>query len=318
MKIPHILITINGRNDMNGLEEILGINRNMLGHIMKTTVFKAMNAIGQERFVFTSEDKASETGKAHDIVTSADRKAQDIYLNVFRELLPDFGIIAEEEKYRRPHSTKRKVYFTIDPLDGTDGFSRRQSFGVSTMIALAVEKEIVAAFVGDINTDEIFFLWPGSDEVELLDNGSARMEKRKLAIDPGRPLKGQYVLLRKPPNRYSEVSRKIIALDTADPLFKSLNVIGGSIGLSFSQLWKGVFGALLLGTSYETPWDSAPVIGISKKMGFKFFALDPADPKNIREINPKPIEKIYKRDFEVLVIHESRKEEFLAWTRENL
>src|SRR3989339_334614 len=76
MKIPHILITINGRNDMNGLEEILGINRNMLGHIMKTTVFKAMNAIGQERFVFTSEDKASETGKAHDIVTSADRTAR--------------------------------------------------------------------------------------------------------------------------------------------------------------------------------------------------------------------------------------------------
>ncbi|MFH0891870.1 MAG: inositol monophosphatase family protein [Candidatus Falkowbacteria bacterium] len=303
---------------MNELENILGVNRNMLGHIMKTAVIKAMNAIRQERYVFTSETKASETGKARDIVTSADLKAQEIYLNVFRKLLPDFGIIAEEEKFRRPHATKRKVYITIDPLDGSDGFERGQSFGVSTMIAVAVEIEIVAAFVGDINTDEIFFLWPGSDVVELLDNGSARMEKRRLAIDPNRPLKGQYILLRKPPNRYSEVSRKIIALDTAKPLFKSLNVIGGSIGLSFSQLWKGVFGALLLGTSYETPWDSAPVIGISKKMGFKFFALDPYDPKNIREINPKPIEKIYKRDYEILVIHESRKREFLDWARKNL
>jgi len=302
---------------MEKLEEILGMHPNTLGHIMKNAVIRAMNAIRRERANFTSEAKASVTGKANDIVTSADKRAQKIYLEIFRERLPDLGIIAEEENLIIPHRTKVKAYLTIDPLDGTAAFARGQTFGTTTMISLVIGKEVVAAFVADIDTGEVFMLWPGADKVQLYRHDSPYGETLDLKIDAGRALNKQYVLLRKAPSEYSAKAQEIISLNGPEALFKGLSVIAGGIGFSFNQILKGVFGALLLEKSYETPWDSSPVIGLAKKLGFKFFFIDPENGKNIREICPKPIEKIYKRDFEILVIHESRKKEFMDWVRKN-
>lgn len=297
----------------------------VLGRIMRHALGRVMNIIRYERSVFTVESKAGVTDKERDIVTSADKKAQAVYLEIFRSYFPDFGIIAEEESggfvlYR----TKRRIYFTIDPLDGTKAFARGQSFGVSSMISLVVDKEVVAVFIGDIDTEEIYELWPGADEVRYHRRGFPG-ETRTLKIDANRSLREQYVLLRLAPHHYSRSARQLFKFNeqispapALKPLFKSLSIICSGAGISFSYLWKGVFGALLLEKGYETPWDSSPVLGISRKLGFKFFMIDSLDAKNIREIGPKPIERVYKRDFEVLVIHESRKKELLDWVRENL
>ena len=47
-------------------------------------------------------------------------------------------------------------YITVDPLDGTKAFIRRQSHGVGTMVAMVEEGQVVSAYVGDVNTQEIY------------------------------------------------------------------------------------------------------------------------------------------------------------------
>src|SRR3989339_325735 len=247
---------------MRNLEKILGYNSHSIGIIMKEIVRRVANAIREERFIFEKETKTGYDGNFNDLVTSADRKAQKIYIKLLQENFPNFGIIAEEKELIIQHKTKHKIYFTVDPLDGTKAFSRRQSQGVSTMISLVIEDEIIAVFIADINTQELFGFRPCSQNIWRIYQTGGCDKAVKLEICPDL-----------------------------------------SIATSFSLLWKSEVGGLLLEKNYETPWDSNPVIGISKKMGFRFFRID----KNkIMEINFPPVEKIIQRNYELLVIHKSR------------
>ena len=60
------------------------------------------------------------------------------------------------------------TFFTVDPLDGTKAFVRRQSHGVGTMVALVEQGRVVSAYVGDINTQEIYGYRPGSRAVHRI------------------------------------------------------------------------------------------------------------------------------------------------------
>jgi hypothetical protein len=46
--------------------------------------------------------------------------------------------------------------------------------------------------------------------------------------------------------------------------------MGASIGTWAARLWKGEVGALFLPSGNDTPWDSTPVYGISRKLGYEF------------------------------------------------
>ena len=52
---------------------------------------------------------------------------------------------------------------------------------------------------------------------------------------------------------------------------KSYEVEGGSIGIWLARLWKREVGAALLLPGVETPWDTAPIFGISKTLGYRFY-----------------------------------------------
>jgi hypothetical protein len=61
------------------LENDLGpLNGHAVGRILKEPVRRAAVAIHSERFLFTPQAKQSYSGAKDDVVTSADRKAQDI------------------------------------------------------------------------------------------------------------------------------------------------------------------------------------------------------------------------------------------------
>ena len=268
---------------MRNLEKILGYNSHSIGIIMKEIVRRVANAIREERFIFEKETKTGYDGNFNDLVTSADRKAQKIYIKLLQENFPNFGIIAEEKELIIQHKTKHKIYFTVDPLDGTKAFSRRQSQGVSTMISLVIEDEIIAVFIADINTQELFGFRPCSQNIWRIYQTGGCDKAVKLEICPDLSIAEQYILIRNKPKKHTKQSQIII------DLFKNITVVNGSIGTSFSLLWKSEVGGLLLEKNYETPWDSNPVIGISKKMGFRFFRID----KNkIMEINFPPVEKM--------------------------
>lgn len=86
-------------------------------------------------------------------------------MKLLRECFPGFGIIGEEDSLLIPSDDGVNAYFTIDPLDGTKAHIRRQSYGVGSMVALVLSGSVVAAYIGDVNSREIFGYRPQSSLV---------------------------------------------------------------------------------------------------------------------------------------------------------
>ena len=264
------------------------MNGHATGIILKELVRRAITTIRNERHMFEATVKEGYSGNMDDVLTSADTKAQAVYLKSLEECFPDDGILAEENTRPLPPGTRR--FFTVDPLDGTKAFVRRQSHGVGTMVALVEEDRVVSAYVGDVNTQEIYGYRPGSSSVHRISEyeTSERLTWRE------RPLNERYLLLRDPPEVYQDASRAVL------PRFKSYEVEGGSIGTWLARLWKGEVGAALIPVGMETPWDNAPIIGITETLGYRFYrpsgtgwALHPASIATT----------VIRRDHDLLVLH---------------
>ena len=280
------------------------LNCHATGILIKEMARRALIELRKQRTIFEAEHKDNPDKKGEDFVTSADRAAQAIYLKTIRECFPLFGIVAEEEELIVPCLLDgANIYFTVDPLDGTKAYIRRQSHGIGTMISLVKNGEVIAACVGDVMTQEIYYFRPNSNKVHRVSEFDTA---ETLTIDSNRSLKSQYVLLRDAPWEYSDSAQK-----TARFAFKNIEVGGGSIGISFARLWKGEVGGIILLPITETPWDLSPVVGISKKLGFRFFDISDRTTGALIESPPAIKMQKYHRELETIVIHESRIEELL-------
>jgi len=165
--------------------------------VMKEMVRRAIEEIRKRRFVVEVTQKEGYSGKLDDIFTDADQAAQAIYVKLIKENFPGWGIIAEEDHLRvecTDHALG-DLYFTVDPLDGTKAYARRQSHGIGTMISLVLNGSIIASYIGDINTREIYGYRPESDSVHRI----ASEHGHKLVINEQLPLGEQYLLLRDRP-----------------------------------------------------------------------------------------------------------------------
>jgi fructose-1,6-bisphosphatase/inositol monophosphatase family enzyme len=268
------------------------LNGHAVGIILKELVRRAMTIIRNERQVFEATAKQGHSGDMDDVFTSADTKAQEVYLKSLRECFPDYAVLAEESIGAPPVVEPiRGAFFTVDPLDGTKAFVRRQSHGVGTMVALVEQGQVVSAYVGDINTHEIYGYRPGSRSVHRI----SEYETSERLTYVAKPIAEQYALLRDPPEAYSPASRALL------PRFKSYEVEGGSIGIWLARLWKREVGAALLLPGVETPWDTAPIIGISRMLGYRFYR-----PAVTGWAAHEPVvgEHTSRRDHDLLVIHE--------------
>lgn len=238
------------------------LNERSLGIILKELVRRAVRTIREERRNFEFQRKKGYGGEENDIVTTADRAAQDVYVEALRSCFPDFGIVAEEDNLR-DQANKKRGYFTVDPLDGTKAFNRGESEGVGTMIGLVDDNEIKAAYVGDANTEELYGFYPGGNVQHISEyDYTETLEAEPDLIDK------QFIQLRKRPSRYSDNFENLIR-----NRFKGLTVESGSIGTKFAHLWKGVVGAIGLPPHYYPPWDLVPILGISKQLGYRFYEL---------------------------------------------
>ena len=169
------------------------------------------------------------------------------------------------------------------------------------MIAMVQEGQVVSAYVGDVNTQEIYGFRPGSMNVHRITEFETA---ERLAYVKG-PLRAQTLLLRDPPEVYSEISRRLL------PFFKSYEIEGGSIGISLARLWKREVAGVLLPPGGETPWDSTPIKGISKRLGYLF--LKPSDTSFGWQVWTSPLPKdVALRDHNVLVIHREDYEALLS------
>jgi fructose-1,6-bisphosphatase/inositol monophosphatase family enzyme len=268
-----------------------------VGRILKETVRRAMAEIRGQRSKFEAHAKKGYTGSMDDVFTSADTAAQEIYLRTFRECFPDCGVVAEENGLRIESPTARKLYFTVDPLDGTKAYIRRQSHGVGTMVALVEDNEVISAYIGDINANEVYGYRPGSNRVHRITDLNSVEElggEREPVI-----LANAHALLRDPAELYSPLTRDLLTR------FKGYESMGSSIGTWMARLWKREVAAAILLPGMETPWDSTPVIGISLKLGYQF--LRPSFSGNSWvQYTPRLTREVYMRDHETLVIHGNR------------
>lgn len=276
-----------------------------IGLVMRECVRQALYAIRNERITFIAKAKNVSYKTEEDLVTSADIAAQAIYVKILNEHFPDAGIIAEEDFSRKCTHPTDNFYFTIDPLDGTKAYGRRQSHGVSTMISFVHNGVVEGITIGDPNSMELFHSRPGTTKVSRIYDLETAVQ---LSIDPALCLKKQYLQLRTDPRKLSAHAQQFVSIDPSLKIFKDIEVIGGSIGITFSRLWKGEVGAVLLDRQQtaQTPWDSSPVMGMSQKMGFIFFEIVAS---GLRQVAYIPSEKNTATEHEMLIVHRSRIED---------
>ncbi|MCB9765419.1 MAG: hypothetical protein H6739_36935 [Alphaproteobacteria bacterium] len=287
-------------------------NPHVIGTLMKEAVRRAIVAIRAQRFTFEAEVKGRRASGKPDLVTNADHEAQRVYIKLLRDWFPTYGIVAEEDALSVPCTHgPHDLWFTVDPLDGTSAFVRRQSHGVGTMLALVRDGQVIAACVGDVMTQEVYALRPDSTVVfRISEFGFAEA----LSIDAERPLSKQHVLLRERPAAYAPRTRRVLAPEGG--LFQDIETTSGSIGISIARLWKGEVGAAVFLPYRNTPWDTCPVIGLSRALGFVFLRLDPdGGPPTLFEL-PVTTEP-YHMDHELMLIHQSRLDEVAAWWSRN-
>ena len=277
------------------------VNSHIIGIVMKEAVRRAISAIRHQRFIFESSAKLGLGGNLDDMVTTADKEAQQIYVKILRECFPTCGIVAEEEKLQIACQIDgMDIFFTVDPLDGTKAFVRKQSHGIGTMISLVADGKVVAAFIGDVMSQEIYGFRPNSKKTHRI---SEYDHTQEICIDPDFKLSDQYVLLRTDPSKHSHAIRRLIVPIENGGIFKGLEVTGGSIGSSMARLWKAEVGAAVLTPGHNTPWDLCPVLGISQHLGFVF--MKPQASSWV-VFEPKACREIQVLDHDVLIVHNSR------------
>ncbi len=104
-----------------------------------------------------NKDDIEEKG-IHNLVTYVDKQSEKLLINELRNILPEAGIIAEEDDTLEKSD---KYNWVIDPLDGTTNFIHGiPIFAIS--IALMDGDEVVIGVVYEINLKECFYAWKGS------------------------------------------------------------------------------------------------------------------------------------------------------------
>jgi hypothetical protein len=160
-------------------------------------------------------------------------------------------------------------------------------------VALVDGGEVISAYIGDISSDEVYGYRPGSDRVHRI---TSLDSFETLHYDPPEnpDISKLGALLRDPADQYSPATQKLIAR------FNDYEIMGSSLGTWAARQWKGEVGALLLKPNFETPWDSTPIIGISKKLGFIW--LRPEGDEWVAYEPELPL-KPFRREHDALVIH---------------
>ncbi len=116
-----------------------------------------------------------------DLVTEADREAENAIVGIIRGTFPRHDILAEEKDHGRSNSSYRWI---IDPLDGTTNFAHGFPF-FAVSIALEIEGEVTLGVVYNPVHQEIFFAEKGRgaflNDIQLRVSPVGRLDQALLA-----------------------------------------------------------------------------------------------------------------------------------------
>jgi myo-inositol-1(or 4)-monophosphatase len=140
---------------------------------MLETAEVAARLAGQRAMEEASYIKVSVKGPDQ-LVTQADTICQQIIIDRIKETYPDDGFIGEEgakgEMFKQPPRGSKKVWWVIDPIDGTTNFAKGMLL-FSVSVAAMYEGEPVVGVIYDPATDSMFTAIKG---------GEARLNNRRI------------------------------------------------------------------------------------------------------------------------------------------
>ena len=303
--------TINNRKDIVKNIEYGQLNGHSIVMVLKDIMRRAMEEIHKRRIAFIGQVKINpHKADPKDLVTDADFAAQEIFVRKITECFPGYGLVAEEKGLKLECTIPgENLFFTVDPLDGTKAFGRRQSSGFGPMLALCNGEEVISAFVGDAMTGELYYFRPGSERAHRLNFRDMSCEQ--LVVNTETPLEEQYVLIRDNPLELPGFIRNVAQSRKHGGLFKEIEVQGGGIGTGMARLWKGEIGGYVIKSGPGEAWDLMPVLGLSKQLGFIWMTFE----ERWRKWTQRDIKASMERtEFNepTIIIHHSRYAEFLA------
>jgi fructose-1,6-bisphosphatase/inositol monophosphatase family enzyme len=285
-----------------------------LGTVIREAMNQAIAVIRTEAATFIATPKEHYSGTMDDVVTSADKAAQKVYVDAFEKAFPGYGFIGEENGMNTPCTIPgENIYVTCDPLDGTKAFVRQESQGVGSMLAVVRNGVVIAAYVGDVNTGEIY----GFDPEHPTPTRTRFGVTTDLVHKTDRPLHTRYILLNTPSYRFPKPVQKFILTPEEGGLFSDTIVTGGSYGITLARLWKNEVALVLKDPAFRTPWDETPILGMNQALGIVTIKIDPVTcAAELLEIAP-PTEVCQVPHIEIMA-HKDHAPAILEWFAKNV
>lgn len=210
---------------------------------VEAAVREAVAAVVLPRFrQLTTEDIAEKSGP-HDLVTVADREAEQLLTRSLPALLPGSVVVGEEAVAADPtrYEALRGAapVWIVDPIDGTRQFVRGEP-GFCTLVALAVEGEVLASWTYAPVLDEM--------AVAVRGRGATLNGAPLTAGAPGDPVR-------------VATSHPDFTTEDQKSALLGLRAVGvrprpcGSAGLEYLAIARGELDAVAF--SWELAWDHA-------------------------------------------------------------
>lgn len=268
-----------------------------IGCVLRDAVIKAAEEISLKYGLMSDVelnggDSDKEVSRS---LTDTELGALKLIVNETSESFVGIGIISENGP-REFHSIYGSdAYITVNPLGRRKAFIQRKLQDVTTSAALVVNGGVNSAWVADVDAKELFGY--STEDVAVQYIGKYRNDQT-LSRARFEEVSKARILHRDPDVKFPPFVQSTLGR------FGKRLIDSSSIGKLFARLWKGECGAVLLSPGMETPWDGAPVIGISQRLGFVF--LKPVKGRRIwRRYSPKITTEVYRRKHYTLVVHES-------------
>lgn len=202
----------------------------------------------------------------NDIVTVADRAAEEHLSRRLAELIVGSRVIGEEGVHADPavmqHFTSGDPVWVIDPIDGTSAFAKGES-GFAVMVALVRGEELIAGWI----------LAPSSGELHMGERGSGvwrvhHDETERLAR-PSIPIV-QKALIGLLGRRNMSDARRAEIKSQAEAFGALQNV--SCAGMDYPRLLSG--GAHFAIYNKSEPWDHLPGLALASELGFVYAKHD--------------------------------------------
>ncbi|MCF8378408.1 MAG: inositol monophosphatase [Bacteroidales bacterium] len=177
----------------------------------------------------------------NDFVSYVDRTSEKRIVTELKKILPEAGIIAEENN---TYEKKKRFNWIIDPLDGTTNYIHGVPL-FSISIALLDDDKIISGVIYEVNLNECFYAW---------ENGGAYLNGKKIRSSEISMLSDGLIATGFP---YSDFSRMDAYLDVFTELMKNTHGVRrlGSAAVDLAYVACGRYDAF-----YEyglNPWDVA-------------------------------------------------------------